>query len=191
MTSSDWIDVDAGTEGVELRLKAGCDLELSALDALSGEPVPCTFSLVSHQADSRIGAGGTQPTAALGGLAPGRYCALARANDGRIGCVQLELVAGERLKAAIPIGPGGNVRVKYGGESPPLYVTLEHHGARVDFTYVSPERSEVLEAPVGSYSLHLSVHEYDSVTQTRRTRRQETRAVEITSGGEVVIDCSL
>jgi hypothetical protein len=191
MTSSDPVAIEAGTEGVELRLKAGCDVELTALDAATGEPVPCTFTLVSHETVGLSRTGGNQSTATLGGQAPGRYGALARAADGRIGCVQLELAAGERRKATIPIGPGGNVRVIYGGESPTLCVALEDNGARVGFAFVSPGDSDVLSAPVGRYSLRLSVGAFDLETQTRKTLREETHAVEITAGGEVVVNSEL
>jgi hypothetical protein len=188
LTGSDPQTVDAGTEGVELRLKAGCDLEVSAIDAASGDPVPATFTLVPAERETAIYTGGFRDSAVLGGQPPGRYRVLARTEGGLVGSVQVEVAAGERRALTIPVNPGGSVRVAYGGPARVLTVGLEEGGARLGLVYVPSGNSESLYAPAGDYTLRLSVREYDHATQAMNTLHEETRAVQITVGSEASVE---
>jgi hypothetical protein len=188
LTDSDPVLAEAGAEGVELRLRAGCDFELTAIDALTGEPAPSRFTLVPQERESAVYSGGYRATASLSGQAPGRYRVLARTEQGLVGSVEVEGAAGERRAVTVPVAPGGKVRVDYRGEARALAVWLEESGARVGLVYVHPGGSESLAASAGSYTLRTFVAEFDHATQAISRLNEQTRAVEITAGGEVAIE---
>jgi hypothetical protein len=188
LTDSDPVLAEAGSEGVELWLRAGCDFELSAIDAGTGEPTLGKFTLVPQERETAVYSGGYRTSATFGGQAPGRYRVLACTEEGLVGSLEVEAAAGERRALTIPVAPGGSVRVDYRGQARMLAVWLEESGARMGLVYVPSGGSESLSAPAGSYTLRTFVAEFDHATQTLSRLNEGTRAVEITVGGEVTIE---
>ena len=188
VTSSDPVLAEAGAVDVALRLNAGCDFVLSAIDAGTGAPAPATFSVIHQESEVRVSTGGYRATATIGGQPPGPYRVLARSEAGLAGVIAVEVAAGERRAVAIPLVAGGSVRVAYGGPAQVLFVELEDTGATVGFAYVPSGGIETLHAPAGSYTLRLAVREFDHTSQSLKTLREETRTITITAGAELRID---
>jgi len=188
LTDSDPVTAEAGAEGVELWLKAGCEFELSALDSATQEPTACTFTLIPQGSEFATYTGGFRAAATISGQAPGRYRVLARTEQGLVGAVDVEVAAGERRAVTVPVAVGGGVRVVYGGAEQVLTIQLEQSGARVGFTTVPSGDSVTLRVPAGSYTLRTFVHAFDHATQLLSRTREETRMVEVTAGSEVTIE---
>lgn len=188
LTASDPVFAEAGAEGVELRLKAGCELVLSALDAETGEAVPAEFTVLPQWLETATFTGGFRASATVGGQAPGLYRVLARTEGGLVGVVAAEVGAGERRAVAVSVGAGGSVRVAYGGPARVLHATLERDGARFGLAWIQSGESEVLRAPAGTYTLRTAVREYDPVLQRLTTLSEDTREVTVVAGGEVALD---
>jgi hypothetical protein len=188
LTDSDPVMAEAGAEGVEIWLRAGCDFELSAIDSATSEPTACKFTLIPQEWESVIHTGGSRPTATLSGQAPGRYHVLARTEQGLVGSVEFEAAAGERRALTVPVALGGSVQVGYRGAAPSLTAWLERSGSRVGSLYVSSGGSETLLVPAGSYTLRTFVRHYDKSTEALNRVNEATRAVEITAGGKVSIE---
>jgi hypothetical protein len=188
LTDSDPVMAEAGAEGVELWLRVGCDFELSAIDSGTREPTAGRFTLLPHASESASYTGGFRATATLSGQAPGRYRVLASTEQGLVGSVELEAIAGERHVVSVPVALGGSVQVGYRGAAHGLTVRLEESGARVGLLHVPPGGSVTLRVPPGSYTLRTFVHGFDHTTESVVRLNEETRAVEVTAGGEVSIE---
>jgi hypothetical protein len=188
LTDSDPVTAEAGAEGVEIWLRAGCDFELSAIDSATGEPTACKFTLIPQERESVTHTGGSRATATLSGQAPGRYHVQARTEQGLVGTVEIEAAAGERRAVTVPVARGGSVQIGYRGAARSLTAWLESTGSRVGMVYVSPGGIETLSAPTGSYTLRTFVRQYDPATEALRRVNEETRAVEITAGGKVSVE---
>ncbi len=132
--------------------------------------------------------GGYKTTAVLSGRAPGKHRVIAHAEDGRVGLATVDLAAAGNTELTVEVAPGGRVRVKHLGASGMLSASLEDTSGPFGVIGADPGEVAELVAPVGEYSLHILVREFDAVTQTVTTLREEVRKVNLTAGGEVVVE---
>jgi hypothetical protein len=187
LTNSAIVHVEAGATDVELRLRTGCNLVLSAVDRESGAPVPVTF-WCRRIGDERSTSTGGKSTAVLHSQSPGPHRVVAWAEDGRVGVATVEVAATGNTELTVEVAPGGRVRVKHGGTTGVLSASLDDGNGPFGVVGAHPGEEAELVAPVGAYSLHLLVRQFNTATQTMTTLRDEVRKVLLTAEGVLDVE---
>jgi hypothetical protein len=119
---------------------------------------------------------------------PGARAAV-RTTDGRSGLCSVTLQPGEQCERKVPVSPGGSLRLRHTGAVGKLYCDVEHAGARVTIRGVERGGADlVLPLPAAAYDLRLWVVDKDATGAETETLREEIRRVEVTAGGEVVVE---
>lgn len=149
---STWVEVESGSEGVELRLQAGGRI-FGRILSRDGELVPGCVMLSSRTSEGARwrGATASEGDFTLGGIEPGTYDLCATTEDERVGFVEsIRLAAGDPPSGVdVVVAPGGDVRVRHEGADRSIDVSLFHHGVLVAVDGMEPGVLRTFPAPSG------------------------------------------
>lgn len=182
------VKVEAGAEGVELRLQPGAALTVTA--SSGGEQVPANFTATAPSYLSAQGYGGKPtPEQRFVGLGLGTYVVTATTEDGRIGILpQFALTAPGDHAVDVPLEPSGTVRIRNGGPHRYLNCNVAIGGTYIFAGTAMAGGDEVFHLPPGPVRVRLNAYDHTSTEVPIPKLYEETRDVVIVAREEVVID---
>jgi hypothetical protein len=152
--------VRAGGPEVVLRLRPGCILSGTTVDASTGEACAVTAILSPHEAAEPHGQRMTAPSIGFrfDALEPGVYDLFARTSDGLAALVRdIELAPGQELRDLnLRLEAGARLRIRYTGSAKFAYVRVTADRTVVASTNVDTQEATVLVVPAGELTVSLN-----------------------------------
>ena len=149
------VSVLAGGEPVDLRLRVGATLQISAIDSESQEAVPVGYFLW-QDGKTALGRPSARPEVSMAHVPPGRYTISLLAADGRVAARPIELEPRQELVVEpLELQPGGFVEVHYMGAAENGQLVLEVDGVSYDSTTLRTGTTETLQGAVGKALLRV------------------------------------
>lgn len=184
------VEVAAGTTGLELVLRPGARLVLRAIDAASRAPVDAEFVLARVDREGgHFQGGGTKASATFTGLAPGTYCTLALAADGRVGVLEsIPLPSTEPVEAVVPLAPGGTLLLRAPIDGVPRDVFVLRGDSVVKLHQLERSAEERSILPPGRYRVGVKQRPRDQPRSANAPRFDAVFEVDVVVGGEVTLD---
>ena len=147
------MQVEAGTEGIVLRMQVGASIEGKLVNGSAHESSDCFLVLSRIDEDSVCGtAGAEEGKFKFGGLVPGTYLISARDRTGSIGISrEISLAAGQTVKdVEIELLRGAKLRLRYEGEAKYASYTIFSGGSPINFNSLEQGGSAEECVPTGA-----------------------------------------
>ncbi|MCP3918520.1 MAG: carboxypeptidase regulatory-like domain-containing protein [bacterium] len=189
--ASEPLDVEAGTEGVELRLQLGGSVTVRLVDPATGAALAGSASIHSVGGKGyRSVHAGNSTEFVLGGLATGLYHVIGTSKDGRIGALRdIQITEGHELGPFdVHVERAGSVRVLYTGPAEYASYTLEQSGVKFGMEGVRSGTSESTASPAGSVTVHLDVRPGTTDANGEPTKIQRSQTVVVAAGSETIVE---
>lgn len=173
---SDRVEVDAGTDGVELRLKSTALIRGRVVDG-NGETVLADVTVTRHGFEWVAAyAYNRNDMFEADRLDSGTYHLAAVTADGRVGVLEGVVVTkgDTRKDLTLTVVPGGRVRVRHDGPESGLNATILQRGVVFVSKSVQPGAATELVAPAGTVVVRANYVDGD--------RRAVERSVEVKAG---------